>query len=247
MGKRFENPMGKLFDHPLMKHQVTGNQFVKNAQGEIRLTGDFVGEKHYISLNDVRAEAQTSKKKIVLNIGDSSTSGWDSDVVALNQRMEKALGSDFDKNHALFPLFNYKTYPDCLRDNIGGKFIVLNAGIPTHTSLNGLRRLKELGKTFDDEGISIDYVTIYYGNNDSTCNANIEEKNRNAGFFKKSLSNIKGKNKIIPRTSLQDYIANVELIVKYCHSKNMIPILILPVIPLYWEPARRVKRENNIT
>jgi lysophospholipase L1-like esterase len=246
IGKKFENPMGKLFDHPLMKHQVTGNQFVQNVQGEIRLTGDFVGEQHYISLQDVRAEAQTSKKKIVLNIGDSSTSGWDSDVVARNQRMEKELGSDFDKNQALFPLFNYKTYSDCLRDNIGGKFIVINAGIPTHTSLNGLRRLKELGKTFDDDGISIDYVTIYYGNNDSTCNANIEEKNRNAGFFKKSLSKIKDKNKIIPRTSLQDYIAIIESIVKYCHSKHMIPILILPVIPLYWEPARRVKREIDI-
>src|SRR5215510_2469006 len=155
MGKMFDNPMGKLFDNPLMKHQVTGNQFVQNAQGEIRLMGDFVGEKHYISLQDVRAEAQTSKKKIVLNIGDSSTSGWDSDVVALNQRMEKELGSDFDTNQALFPLFNYKTYSDCLRDNVGDKFIVINAGIPTHTSLNGLRRLEELGKTFDDEGISI--------------------------------------------------------------------------------------------
>jgi hypothetical protein len=146
MGKVFDNPMGKLFDHPLMKHQVTGNQFVKNAQGEIRLRGDFVGEQRYIALKDVRAEAQTSKQKIVLNIGDSSTSGWDSDVVALNQRMEKALGSAFDNNHALFPLFNYKTYPDCLRDNLGDKFIVLNAGIPTHTSLNGLRRLKELAR-----------------------------------------------------------------------------------------------------
>jgi hypothetical protein len=46
IGKKFENPMGKLFDHPLMKHQVTGNQFVQNVQGEIRLTGDFVGEQH---------------------------------------------------------------------------------------------------------------------------------------------------------------------------------------------------------
>src|SRR5262249_45585494 len=104
MGKGFDNPMGKLFEHPIMKHQMTGNQFVQNAQGEIRLMGDFVGEKHYVSLQDIRAEAQTSKKKIVLNIGDSSTSGWDSDVVALNQRMEKEQGSDFDKTHALFPI-----------------------------------------------------------------------------------------------------------------------------------------------
>jgi len=235
--------MDKRFDSHIMKNQITGNQFVEDRREEIRLKGDFVGETGYVSLDEIVEEALATGKKIILNIGDSSTSGWDSDLVYLNRQRKNQ--EDISEEEIIFPLFSYKTYSDCLRDLVGEEYIVVNAGIPTHTSLNGYRRLKELISRFNKAGVEIDYVTVYYGNNDSVCNGNLEEKFRN-NFIGKQFNNFAKMNKIITRTNVKDYKTNLKKILRYCQKHKIKPILIKPETPLYWEPGRRVKRDSEI-
>jgi hypothetical protein len=238
-----QEEMGERFDNPIMKNQITGDQFVENRRGEIRLKGDFVGETGYVSLEDVVKEVKSSGKGVVLNIGDSSTSGWDSDMVAVNREIKHRKGTSYDQEKdAIFPIFNYRTYSDCLRDVLGNRFIVVNAGVPTHTSLNGLRRIKELFRDFWRSGISIDYVTTYYGNNDSVCNGNVEEKYRK-GLIGKVKRMLRSDDEIVTRTSIEDFRRNMRDIVRYCKKRKATPIIIEPATPLYWEPGRRVKRK----
>lgn len=243
-----QEEMGDRFDNPIMKNQITGNQFVEDKRGEIRLKGNFVGETGYVSLDDVVQEVRDSRKSIILNIGDSSTSGWDSDVVSLNREIKQRKGLLYDQEKdAIFPIFNYRTYSDCLRDIVGNQYVVVNAGVPTHTSLNGLRRLKELVKDFRRAGVTIDYVTAYYGNNDSVCNGNVEEKNR-VGIFgklRRILSPVDQDYQIVTRTNVEDFAKNMREIAHYCRVNNIFPILIEPAVPLYWEPGRRVKRKTE--
>ena len=240
-----QNEMGQLFDNPIMKDQVTGDQFFRDRNGEIRLKRDFLGERDYISLDEVVQEVKRTGKRVILNIGDSSTSGWNSDVLSLNDKIKQEKGKNLNpKQDAIYPIFTYKTYSDCLRDLVGDRFVVVNAGIPTHTSLNGLRRLKELVHSFDEAGITINYVTAYYGNNDSVCNANLEEKNRR-GLVGRVRNFLTSKEDIVTRTSPTDYKDYMSDIVKYCRKKGISPILIEPAVPLYWEPGRRVKRESD--
>jgi len=240
-----QEEMGERFDNPIMKNQITGDQFVKDRRGEIRLKGDFLGETRYISLDEIVEEAKNSGKGVILNIGDSSTSGWDSDIVAVNREIKQRKSSQYDKEKdAIFPIFNYRTYSDCLRDILGNRFVVVNAGVPTHTSLNGLRRLKELFTNFQRAGISVDYVIAYYGNNDSVCNGNIEEKYRK-GVVGKVRRLLRGDDEVVTRTSVEDFRSNMRNIIHYCKKRKATPILIEPATPLYWEPGRRVKRNTE--
>lgn len=240
-----QEEIGERFDNPIMKNQITGDQFVEDRRGEIRLKGDFVEETGYVSLEKIVEEVKSSEKGVVLNIGDSSTSGWDSDMVAVNREIKHRKGASYDQEKdAIFPIFNYRAYSDCLRDLLGNRFVVVNAGVPTHTSLNGLRRLKELFTDFRKVGISIDYVTAYYGNNDSVCNGNVEEKYRK-GLIGKVRRMLSGDDEIMTRTSVEDFRKNMRDIVRYCKKRESILVLIEPATPLYWEPGRRVKRKAD--
>lgn len=237
-----QDEMGEWFNDPVIRNQTMGNNFVANDENEIELIGDFVGEKGYESFDDVVKEVKHAKKRIVLNIGDSSTSGWNADILTINKLLiEKG---KMKAGEEIFPLFTYKTYPDSLRDMIGDKFAVLNAGVPTHTSLNSLRRLKRLVKKFEECGLSVDFVTLYAGNNDCANNDNVEEKNRHskAAELKRKFT----KNKIVLRTSEKDFKNNIQSIIDFCKSKNIRLIIIKPPVPLYWEPGRALRRKKYI-
>jgi len=201
---------------------------------------DFIGESDYINLESMIEEIKGSGKKVILNIGDSSTSGWDSNVVTENKvRLEK--GEELES-----AFFRYKTYSDYLRDQVGGQFIVINAGVPAHTSLQGRRRLEKLVAEFKNQGIKIDYVTAYYGNNDSVWEENREDKDWIAPSMSRKIKKwfSKDEEMVVTRTSPDDYQKNKESIVRYCRSIDMVPILIKPPIPLYWKPGTRVKEEE---
>lgn len=173
-------------------------------------------------------------KKVVLNIGDSSTSGWDSDVVTENRtRVEQnlPLKSAF---------FNYKTYSDYLRELLGEEYEVINAGVPAHTSYQGLERLKGLVAEFKKNGVHIDFVTIYYGNNDCVWEVNRED----IDWIQKKDSKIKTENHVITRTNAENYEKHMKELVNFCLEQNIKPILIKPLIPLYWKPGTRVKNEE---
>mgnify|MGYP001568886143 CR=1 FL=1 len=227
------------FNNPIMKNQVSGDQFIENEEGEVELKGNFLGEKKYVAFEEVAIEKTKTGKKILLNIGDSSTSGWDSDLVLITRELK----SKNPKFKEIFPIFNYPTYSDLMRRKIKNRLIVLNAGVPTHTSLNGIRRLKKLVTLFEKRNIKIDYVTIYYGNNDCVCNDNVEEKYRDSKIMK-AIGKVR--TKIITRTSLPDFKKNIASLIALCNKNGITPILIEPVTPLYWEPGRRVKRKRFV-
>ncbi len=162
---------------------------------------DFIGESDYINLESMIEEIKGSGKKIILNIGDSSTSGWDSNVVTENKvRLER--GEELES-----AFFRYKTYSDCLRDQIGDQFIVINAGVPAHTSLQGRRRLEKLVTGFKNQEIKIDYITAYYGNNDSVWEENREDKDWIAPSVTRKIKKLfsKDEERVITRTSPDYY------------------------------------------
>jgi len=225
---------------------------------------DFIGSDRFVSLNETINEIKITGKRVVLNTGDSSTSGWDGGVMAIN-RERRARGEEI-----LLPFFRYKTYSDCLREFAGDEFIIVNAGVPAHTSVHGARRLRLLLEAFKEAGVHIDYVTTYYGNNDSSWNGNKRDKDllpldksgvfeiiRESLFerfmqFRLSLArrfNLKAqrgvqKDALITRTSIEDYETYMKQIISLCVRFKTVPILLEPQTPLYWEPGKRVKCEE---
>lgn len=236
----------KIFKNPIIEEQsrIGEAAFVFDSYlGHKMPNGqDFVGDRDFLTKEQVIKEIKEQKNKVVINLGDSSTSGWDSDVVTQNRKRFKK------KLPLIPPFFQYKTYSDYLKEFIGDDFIVLNAGVPAYTSLQGARRLNLLIERFKKEKIKIDYLTIYYGNNDSVWNLNKEEKDwlelaRNKKQNKlKNLS--KNKNEIITRVSIEDYKKNIGEIIDNCRQNKIIPIIIKPLTPIYWKPGTRVKNEE---
>ena len=151
-------------ESPFRNDQYVGRLLLANQ--------DFIGADDFQSFADAVAEIRASGKKVVLNAGDSSTAGWDTRVTVENQERRKA------EQPLLSAFFRYPTYADLLRDQVGDDYIVLNAGIPGHTSINLERRLRGLLQQFDKAGIKVDLVTLYIGNNDCQWENNAEDKHR---------------------------------------------------------------------
>jgi len=236
----------KLFRNPIIAEQAKFEeaQFIPDPYLGHRLPegNDFIGEHAYISLTEIIKEIQNNPtKKIVLNLGDSSTSGWDSNVVTENR---KRLANGRKLKPAFF---QYKTYSDYLRNYLKDKFIVINAGVPAYTSLQGKRRLELIINSFKENRIRVDYLTIYFGNNDSVWDTNREDKewiNSSRGTRKKIKNNKNEQQNIVTRVSPIDYGINLQEIIDMCHTENIIPITIEPQVPIHWKPGTRVKKEE---
>ena len=142
-----------------------------------QLDGDDVdnNKTYYIGVDNKKLQtldeiidALDSHRKIVLNVGDSSTTGWDSDIITLNKLYlnNAPNGIGF---RPMSPFFRYKTYSDLLAEN---GLSVINAGVPGYTSLIGKTQLRTLLSELQSRNVRVDYVTIYFGNNDSASNGN---------------------------------------------------------------------------
>lgn len=234
------------FKNPIIAAQTFDFPFVADSyQGHTMPLGrEFLGEDSFISLEEMIKTLKSSKKKVILNIGDSSTSGWDSNIVTQNR-------DRFSKKLPLLPaFFQYKTYSDCLRISVGNEYIVINAGVPAHTSLQGNRRIKLLFKRFRQEHIRIDWVTIYYGNNDSVWDHNRQDKEwvgcSKLIAFLKSLKKFfkKGGSGVITRVVPNDYYLNMKEIIQTCKENHSNVIVIEPTTPIYWKPGTRVLNED---
>ncbi len=202
---------------------------------------DFIGTGNFIAFADAASEIRSTGKKVILNIGDSSTAGWDTRVTVENRQRNK-------NNEALLSaFFRYPTYSDVLRQQIGDQYIVLNAGIPGHTSIHGVRRLRDLLQRFRDQNIQIDFVSIYYGNNDCQWEFNGEDKNqlRSSRLLPLAWDRLKQKLRkpdtrhIRLRTSKSDFGRNLRDMLNTCRNFGAAPMLIRPEVPLYWEPGKR--------
>lgn len=240
IGHRLAPPFADVFGH---KYDVEWSTSARQSDEEF--PSSFVGRKKIISLEDAVEEIGLSRKISMLHIGDSSTSGWDSDVVTRNRNKRLQGENDFEN-----PLFQYQTYAD----NLAFSLTSINAGTPGYSSLQGTRHLKKLLGEFSNHKVSLDYVTIYFGNNDSVSNGNVQDQ-----FVVPGVNDFKleGLSKMllssfltIPRVSAQDYEANLHSMIDQVKEYGAKPLLIVPIIPKNWHPGLRAsgrlsELENN--
>jgi lysophospholipase L1-like esterase len=188
-----------------------------------------------------------SNRKIILNVGDSSTTGWDSDITTLNKLyLNNALnGIGF---RPMSPFFRYKTYSDLLAEN---GLSVINAGVPGYTSLIGKTQLGTLLSELKSRNVRVEYVTIYFGNNDSISAENNQDKYRfpNSGFHAEVFhfveTTLLRRWQNIERVSVADYSSNMQGMIDMCREYDVKPILIRPVIPKYWHPGLRASGQET--
>ncbi|MBI5389779.1 SGNH/GDSL hydrolase family protein, partial [Candidatus Woesearchaeota archaeon] len=131
-----------------------------------------------------------------LNIGDSSTSGWNSN---------RTFKGNQDQNA---PFFSYKTYSKLLEEQLFAN--VFNAGVPGYTSHQGKKSLHLLLKKIAKSGIKVDYVTIYLGNNDCTYNQCEDRVRLDAEIPSESSRG--------ERVTVEDYKRNIREMIETCRA-----------------------------
>lgn len=240
------SPHDSFAHNPVIKQQSNSVDLFE-ADNELghRLTGGgLIGvyAEGLVSFDAIASDPRRKGRTVVLNLGDSSTSGWASDVAAGNtQRMKRG-------ERLLSPFQNYKTYADVLAED--SRLYVINAGIPGFTSLQGVQYLKRLLTKFDQLGVSIDAVTVYFGNNDSAWNGNIEDKYLlpNGGFQLQLLrvfDQATASRRVIPRVAPSDYVKSLREIVLTCRKMSLKVILVEPVVPYVWQPGLRARIDDD--
>jgi lysophospholipase L1-like esterase len=221
-----------------------------------QLDGDYIdnNKTYYIGVHNKKLQtldeiidSLDNNRKTVLNVGDSSTTGWDSDIITLNK-----VYLNNAPNGIVFrpmsPFFRYKTYSDLLADN---GLSVINVGVPGYTSLIGKTQLGALFSDLKSRNVRVDYVTIYFGNNDSASNGNDQDKYRfpNSGFHAEIFhfveTTLLRRLQIIGRVSVADYSSNIQSMIDMCRAYGVKPILIRPVIPKYWHPGLRASGQET--
>lgn len=186
--------------------------------------GKLISSKGFVPLEEIveKAGLRTGYPTF-LNMGDSSTSGWNSNKTFKGNNYPNA------------PFFNYKTYSDLLEEELFAN--VINGGVPGYTSNQGKKYLELLLKTFSINDVKIDYVTIYFGNNDCTYNQ-YEDKVR---LDRK----IPSKNSTGERVTVEDYKINLRSMINTCRDYGIKPILIIPPVHYDWEPGIRADKHRE--
>jgi len=196
---------------------------------------DFLEEDGFSSYAETLKRIRQSGKPVILSIGESSTSGWDTPVTPENRR-RKAAGLD-----PVSAFFRYPNFTDLVRRPIGDRFEVINAGIPGHTVLSGIRRLRLLAERFRRDGIGISYVLIHFGNNDCLWENNFQDRYHLYAHphsppwferWRRRLRPIRQRG-IVLRTAERDFGRYFRRIVRVCRRLGAPPIIVQPEIPLY--------------
>ncbi|MBU1203747.1 MAG: hypothetical protein KKG60_01630 [Nanoarchaeota archaeon] len=183
-----------------------------------------ISSKGFVSLEEViRKTKGNTGYTTILNVGDSSTSGWDSNQTFKGNKDTNA------------PFFNYKTYSDLLEEQLFAN--VINAGVPGYTSYQGRKNLKRLLKKLATDNIKVDYVTIYFGNNDCAYNK-IEDRVR---IDRKQPSERNSGE----RVSVKDYKRNLKSIIETAREYGVKPVLIVPPVHYDWEPGIRADKHRE--
>ncbi len=249
LGHRLAPPFADMFNRDYNYQKAKQERI-----GHEILPSSFIGisEKRIQTIDEVVASLDLSQP-IILNLGDSSTSGWDSNVVSSNRtkRRYETRGRNIYETRGRdiyeSPFFNYKTYSDVLAED---NFAVINAGVPGFTSTQGARYIERLFDEFEQKGVHPAYVTIYFGNNESVWNGNTQDKYvlpqehvtlLLPGLVKTSLSPFV----IYQRVSVEEYKQNIQRIIQIVQEHNAQPILIRPIIPLYWHPGLRAEQGDG--
>lgn len=234
------SPNGPFAHNPIIRKQAEEADLFEHdaALGHRLREGRFIGTYAHglIAARDIARDPRRKGKLLLLNLGDSSTSGWDSNVVAENaQRREEG-------KPLLSPFQTYRTYSDILAES--PLLYIVNAGVPGFTSSQGKKYLARLLVNFHRLGIRIDFVTIYFGNNDSAWNGNLRDKYvlPGEGFqleLLRLVDQASGPFRVVPRVGENRYAKNIAEMVRMCRRAGVDPVLVEPVIPKYWMPGLR--------
>jgi len=205
-----DNPFLIGHDNPIFK---THDQF-----GFVHQGGDFLGKDCFVSFKSlVQRVNERSWSLVSLNMGDSSTSGWDSDKVSIDRIIDSTA-----------PFFHYRTYSDLMMDL---SMYAINAGVSGYSSLQGDKYLKYLLRQFARSNIVIHYVTLYFGNNDSVY-SRIEDK------VKIELMQPSDGHDLC-RVTVEDFRKNMSSMIETARNYGVQPIIIVPVVNLFWRPGLR--------
>ncbi|MBI4173120.1 MAG: hypothetical protein HY519_00195 [Candidatus Aenigmarchaeota archaeon] len=185
--------------------------------------GKVVGRDGFASLGHAIGQARRAGNPVVLSMGDSSTSGWDSNLVSKGSKDPHAA------------LFSYRTYSDLLEQRF--QVTAINAGVPGYSSYQGLKYLALLLKTLAREGVHPGFVTIYFGNNDCTYNQ-LEDKVRID--HKRPTPGHAGE-----RVAVADYQKNIISMAALAREYGAKPILIMPLVNYAWEPGIRSNKHRQ--
>ena len=202
---------------------------------------DFLEVNGFKTYQQMVEKIRANRKRVILSVGESSTSGWDTSITAVN-RGRKAEG--------LLPIsafFRYKNFTDMVRDKVGDEFEVVNAGIPGHTALAGIRRLQMLYKQFSKDGIDISYVLIHFGNNDGLWEGNLQDKKHlclhpNSPAVVEKFRNWRNKRaagRMVLRSTVSDFGRYFLQMINFSGEIGAPPIIVQPEIPIYWKPGSR--------
>ena len=181
--------------------------------------GDFIGRKEFLKRQVVIDELKQyfGRTPIILNMGDSSTSGWHSDSL-----------SRTGINKLTDPYFHYKTYSDLMREVFPG---VINAGVSKYASLQGSKRLASLLRDFSKNDIHPDYVTLYFGNNDGVFSP-LEDKTAIDGMPSTEEDTSQ---RVLPA----DFKYNLLEMVRLSRCYGAKPIIIIPLRRYDWAAGLR--------
>jgi len=243
---RLTAPRGPFGHNPIVKRQADHVDLFEYDEelGHRLRGGGFVGvyQTGIISLAQIAEDPRRKGRVTVLNLGDSSTSGWDSNVVT--QNAERVRTGQSPKS----PLQTYKTYSDVLAED--KRFYVINAGVPGFSSLQGLTYLSRLLPEFADRGVRIDVVTVYFGNNDSIWNGNIEDKYAVSGggfqlHLRRFYHQCCNRFEVQPRVLPQDYAGHLRGIARICRGAGIKVVFIEPPTPRRWPPGARASGQER--
>jgi lysophospholipase L1-like esterase len=212
----------KCMENPFLIGNDNAIFHVHSRLGFIVNNGEFVGENRFVKREETIEQLKKLPKHmpVIINMGDSSTSGWHSDYLSRDE-----------KNTPTSPYFHYKTYSDLMRERFPG---VVNAGVSKYTSFQGAIYLAEVLRDFAKKGIPPDYVTLYFGNNDSVYST-IEDKTSIDGMLPTS-------EKTSQRVTIQDFEYNFLRMIELIRNYGARPVIIVPCRRYGWPPGLRSQR-----
>jgi hypothetical protein len=202
---------------------------------------DFLEEDGFSAYTETVERVRSSGKKVILSIGESSTSGWDTTITPVNRER---------KSKGLLPIsafFRYRNFTDILRDLLSNDYEVLNAGVPGHSVLSGVRRLKMLRSLFERDGVKVDYTVVHYGNNDCLWEGNFHDShhlsirpNSPARFerFRRLFRPVR-KDKLVLRTTAREFGSYYRRLIGMAKNFGARAIIVQPEVPIYWKPGSR--------